>query len=309
MSFPTVIGFKDEPVKRTLNQDGRSGGCQFWQLQLSSVADLEISNSSSGVPVTFIQAALLGLVQGLSEFLPISSSGHLVLGQALLEIDTGDITFEVIVHFGTLLAVVTALRDRVWQLGLGCWRRDVGAWRMVMYLGIGTIPAGVVGLLFEDALEATFSSPTAASVWLVFTGVVLWSTRFRQGVRKEIGLVDAVLIGMAQCFAILPGVSRSGMTISAGLWRKVDGGEAATFSLLLSIPIIAGATILKVSEMASNPLVAEVLVHLVVGMVVAYLSGIFAIRWLLKLLQGSRLDRFAYYCWLVGLAGIAYFWR
>lgn len=259
--------------------------------------------------MTYIQAALLGLIQGLSEFLPISSSGHLVLGQALLDIDTGDITFEVIVHFGTLLAVLTALRGRVLDLIRGCLKRDWTSWKMVLFLGIGTVPAGVVGLLFQDALETAFSSPAAASGWLVFTGIVLWSTRFASGERTEIGLLDAVLIGFAQCFAILPGVSRSGLTISAGLWRRVDGGEAAAFSFLLSIPIIGGATILKVGEMASNPLTADVLLPLLIGMVVAYISGVFAIGWLLKLLQGSRLDRFSYYCWLVGIAGIGLFWR
>ncbi len=259
--------------------------------------------------MTPFQAALLGLVQGLSEFLPISSSGHLVLGQALLGVRTGDITFEVIVHFGTLLAVVTALRERVWALVRGCFKRDAAAWRMVLALGIGTVPAAAVGMLFKDALEAVFSSPAAASGWLVVTGAVLWSTRFRKGYRQEVGVWDAVWIGAAQAFAILPGISRSGMTISTGLWRGVDGREAAAFSFLLSIPVILGATVLKVGELAAYPPAWGALAPLMVGMLAAYGAGVVAIRWLLALLRGGRLDRFAYYCWAVGLMGLAVFWR
>ncbi len=259
--------------------------------------------------MTPFQAALLGLVQGLSEFLPISSSGHLVLGQALLGVRTGDITFEVIVHFGTLLAVVTALRERVWALVRGCSKGEAAAWWTVLMLGIGTVPAAAVGILFKDALEAFFFSPAAASGWLVVTGAVLWSTRFRRGDRQEIGVWDAVWIGMAQAFAVLPGISRSGMTISTGLWRGVDGREAAAFSFLLSVPVILGATALKVGELAAHPPALESLVPLGVGMVVAYASGVVAIRWLMALLRGGRLDRFAYYCWAVGLLGLAVFWR
>ena len=148
--------------------------------------------------MTPFQAAILGLLQGLSEFLPISSSGHLVLGQALLGVQTGDITFEVIVHFGTLLAVVTVLRDRLWALVRGCFKGEAAAWRMVLMLGIGTVPAAAVGIFFKDALEAAFSSPVAASGWLVVTGAVLWSTRFGKGDRQEVGVWDAIWIGAAR---------------------------------------------------------------------------------------------------------------
>ncbi|MDA0747050.1 MAG: undecaprenyl-diphosphate phosphatase [bacterium] len=258
--------------------------------------------------MTLFQAVVLGLVQGISEFLPISSSGHLVLGEALLGVPAGDLTFEVFVHFGTLLAVLTALRGRVWVLVQGCFRREAAAWRMVLLLGLGTVPAGMIGILFEDALEVMFSSPAAASGWLLVTGVVLWSTRFRQGSREEVGLKDTILIGLAQAFAILPGISRSGMTISMGLWRGLDGREAATFSFLLSIPVILGATVLKVGELVVHPPAQEALVALGAGTVAAYISGILAIRWLLALLQGGRLDRFAYYCWAVGVLGLGMFW-
>jgi undecaprenyl-diphosphatase len=258
--------------------------------------------------LTAIEAALLGLIQGLTEFLPVSSSGHLALGQVLLGIDTGDVTFEIIVHFGTVLAILTALRERVMLLILGCLRRDRDAWHMVLLLGIGTIPAGLVGVLFKKTLETAFNSPLVVSGFLIATGVILWSTRFAKGNRTRLTVWDAILIGSAQALAVLPGISRSGSTIGMGLWRGVDGREAATFSFLLSIPIIVGATVLEVRHLVAYPLSADALLTLVIGAFVAYGSGVFAIRWLLGLMGGGKLGRFAYYCWLVGLIGVGYFW-
>jgi undecaprenyl-diphosphatase len=261
------------------------------------------------MPLTAIQAVVLGIIQGLAEFLPISSSGHLVLGEAALGLQGSDITFEVIVHFGTLLAVLTALRQRVFALASGAIRRDPDAWRMIGLLALGSIPAAVVGLLFEDYFEAAFSSPAATSGWLLVTGAVLWSTRHRTGSRTEIGVSDALLIGLAQAFAVLPGISRSGTTISTGLWRGLDGREAATFSFLLSIPVILGATVLKVGTFLSRSPGWDAILPLLVGMVVAYVAGVFAIRWLMAVLRTGRMDRFAYYCWAIGLVGLSLFWR
>ena len=257
--------------------------------------------------MTAFEAMLLGLVQGLTEFLPVSSSGHLALGQAILDIQTEDVTFEIIVHFGTLLAVITALRERIVDLAVGCLRRDQRAWYMIFLLGVGTVPAAVLGVFFKDLLEAAFNSPMAVSGFLIVTGGILWSTRFTKGERQEITLLDAVLMGCSQALAVLPGISRSGSTISMGLWRGLDGREAATFSFLLSIPIILGATALQVVDMLEHPLEPGALWTLIIGALVAYVSGVFAIRWLLGLLSGGRFAQFAYYCWLAGLIGVFYF--
>ena len=257
--------------------------------------------------MTILQAAILGLVQGLTEFLPVSSSGHLVLGQALLEIHTGNVTFEVVVHFGTLLAVVTALRGEIRELAVGCLRREQDSLRMVLLLGLGTVPAGFIGLFFKNAIEAAFSEPTTVAGWLCVTGGILWSTRFTKGDRHSIRISDALWIGVAQALAVLPGISRSGTTIGTGLWRGIRGKEAATFSFLLSIPIILGATIIQVGEMVGQvPTWTEAAPHLA-GMLVAYGSGVFAIRWLIGLVGTGRLDRFAYYCWTAGIVSLIFF--
>ena len=258
--------------------------------------------------MTPLEAALLGVIQGLTEFLPVSSSGHLALGQAILGIETGDVTFEIIVHFGTLLAVITALRARIMVLIRGCLARDLVAWRMVGFLLLGTLPAGVLGVALKDTLEEAFASPAAVSVFLIVTGVILWSTRFVSGDRKEVTWVDAIVIGCAQAFAIFPGISRSGSTIGMGLWRGLDSREAGTFSFLLSIPIILGATILAVDDLVAHPPSADALWTLMIGAVMAYVSGVFAIRWLMGILAGGKLARFAYYCWVVGFVGVGYFW-
>jgi undecaprenyl-diphosphatase len=260
------------------------------------------------VILTPLEAALLGVIQGLTEFLPVSSSGHLALGQALLGIETGDVTFEIIVHFGTLLAVVTALRARIMILIRGCLARDPVAWRMVGFLVLGTIPAAVAGIGLKDTLEEAFANPAAVSGFLIVTGLVLWSTRFTSGKRTDVTLADAVLIGCAQALAIFPGISRSGSTIGMGMWRGLDSREVATFSFLLSIPIILGATILAVDDLIAHPPGEDALWTLVIGAVMAYASGVFAIRWLMGLLAGGKLARFAYYCWVVGIVGVGYFW-
>lgn len=259
--------------------------------------------------MTLIEAALLGLLQGLTEFLPVSSSGHLALGQAILGIQTGDVSFEIMVHFGTLLAVVTVLRTRIAELVAGCLRRETEAWRMVLLLGIGTVPAGVIGLTMKRMIEGVFADPAAVAGLLLVTGVILWSTRFTTKQRTRITWVDAITIGIAQAFAILPGISRSGSTIAMGMWRNVDSREAATFSFLLSIPVILGATVLQMRDLIAQPPGTDALWVLVIGALIAYASGVFAIRWLLALLGGGKLGHFAYYCWTVGLIGLVYFWR
>ena len=217
-------------------------------------------------------------------------------------IQTGGVTFEVIVHFGTVMAVFTALRERVVGLVVGCVRLDREALQMVLLLALGSVSAAIVGLLFKETLKATFEAPMVASVCLLITGTVLWSTRFvPPSSSRQIRPIEAILIGVVQAVAILPGISRSGFTISTGLWRGIDGREAATFSFLLSIPAILGATLLEVREAAALPIGRDEVIVLTVWLVAAYVTGVVAIQWLLRILAGQKLDRFAYYCWAAGI--------
>ncbi len=267
------------------------------------------------------QSFWLGVLQGVTEFLPISSSGHLVLGKALLGIQTHGVAFEVFVHFGTLLAVVTVFWNDVWQmlvaLGRALRRPLPGHWvalyredtffRLLALILIGSIPAGVVGVLFESNIENAFSSPLFVSFMLIVTGAILLGTRWAHGQDRQFGVVRGFLIGVAQSLAILPGISRSGSTIATGMYLNVERSEAARFSFLLALPAIFGATVLKSVELAQTGISHHEELVLAVGAATSYVAGVVALKWLLGVIRRGRLDRFAYYCFAVGLLGIAAF--
>jgi undecaprenyl-diphosphatase len=261
-------------------------------------------------------AIILGLIQGLTEFLPVSSSGHLVLGKALLGIHEQGIAFEVFVHFGTLLAVLTVFFHELWKIILSPFRSPClfsglarkyftdSHFQMFIYLFIGTIPAGLVGLLFKDRIELAFSSPRITSLMLFCTGLILLSTvKIRNG-NKDLSIPKVVLIGLVQAVAILPGISRSGSTISAGLHLKLNGERAATFSFLLAVPAILGATILNLKQVIETGITGEYFIILATGSISAYISGYLAIETFLKLVRTGKLFWFAPYCILVGLVGL-----
>ncbi|MCD6335835.1 MAG: undecaprenyl-diphosphate phosphatase [Candidatus Latescibacteria bacterium] len=265
------------------------------------------------------EAILLGLVQGLTEFLPVSSSGHLVLARTLLGVSGEGITFEVMVHFGTFLAIVTVFRGEILKMivsllqGIGTFfgRKGIqqrleadGHLRLALWIVIGSIPAGFLGLLFEDYIEQAFSNPILVSGALLVTGSMVWSTRYVKETGGEVGWKDAILIGAAQAFAMIPGISRSGSTIVTGLWRKVDRAKAAEFSFLLALPVIFGATLLKLKDVFEAPPSSTEMWSLIVGTATAYASGYVAIRVLLGIVRKGKLDRFAYYCWAVGLVAL-----
>jgi undecaprenyl-diphosphatase len=164
--------------------------------------------------VSYFDAVILGVLQGLTEFLPVSSSGHLVLAQAILGVKQSGVTFEVLVHLGSLLAVLVYFRRRLGLLIQSLWTREMaGERRTVAYLAIGTVPAVVAALLFRDFFERAFSNPLMTSFMLLVTGLILVSTRFAARRRRKISLFSAIIMGFGQALAILPGISRSGTTI------------------------------------------------------------------------------------------------
>jgi undecaprenyl-diphosphatase len=258
--------------------------------------------------VNFWEAVILGVVQGATEFLPVSSSGHLVIGQALLGIELPGIFFEVAVHVATLLSVLLVYRQRVAELVVGAVRRDPTAWRYLGLLALASVPAGVVGVFFGDGVEALFESPWTVVVALAVTGALLWSTRAAQSRRESWGEVDtarAVIIGLAQAFAIVPGISRSGSTVVTGLWLGVDARDAAAFSFLMSIPAIGGAALLQVPElMEGTPGMSGIV--LMTAAVAAAVTGVLAIRTFLLMLQRRAFHHFSLYCW--GVAALFATW-
>ncbi|NOY79322.1 MAG: undecaprenyl-diphosphatase UppP [Calditrichaeota bacterium] len=270
--------------------------------------------------MTLTQSIILGLIQGLTEFLPVSSSGHLVLAEAILHIQKQGITFEVFVHFGTLLAVVVAFWSDIvamfqaalrWIAHPGqtghLWKTDKG-FRLLILLVIGTIPAGIIGVLFDKTIESAFSEPRFVSIMLLITGVILLLSRFGKTRRSTPTTSDSILIGSAQAFAIIPGISRSGSTISAAMLLGLEKNEAARFSFLLAVPAIFGAFVLKLKDLLAGPAIphAEVL-SLGIGTLVSFISGYFAIILLLDLVKRGKFSWFAVYCFALGLFGLIYF--
>jgi len=270
--------------------------------------------------VTFFQSLILGLVQGLTEFLPISSSGHLVLVEHLLDVvPSTDITFEVFVHFGTLMSVVVVMwkdilaiiQSTVKALTGGRLSREYydenEQFRLALAIVVGSVPAAVIGLLFEDAVTAAFTDPKMVSVMLVLTGLILFLTRLAEPVEnKNVGILSAIMIGIAQAIAIVPGISRSGFTISTAVYLRISPLNAARFSFLLSIPVIAGATLLKTKDLVFNGFGAESVLHIAGGTLMAFLSGYVAIKVLLKIVQQGKFSIFAFYCLIAGSLGIIF---
>lgn len=265
-----------------------------------------------------IKAIILGIVQGLSEFLPISSSGHLVLFQEILDFNPGGLAFEVFVHFGTLIAVVIVFRDDIWQMlrylpgvpafimsGFKVNSQEDQYRAMTTFIVIGSIPAGLIGIFFKDNLEQLFNSTALVLLALFFTGLILFSARFTRENpdRKFMNIFHAIIIGFAQAFAIIPGISRSGSTIVTGLWMGLGRDLTARFSFLLSAPVILGATLLQTRDLVANPPAGDELFQLLAATVAAAVSGYLAIIWMLDIIKRQRLEWFGLYCVLVSAIG------
>jgi undecaprenyl-diphosphatase len=250
-----------------------------------------------------IESLLLGVVQGLTEFLPVSSSGHLVIAQALLGVDpAGGIVFEVAVHIATLVAILLFYRQRVLSLTHGVLTANSDSWRYVAKLAIGTLPAIFVALLARDWIEEQFESLVVVGLCLLATGCIVWSTRYtaRRANLSEPSWIIALLIGCGQAFAILPGISRSGTTVAVAMALGIAPLAAAEFSFLLGVIAIAGAGVLLLPELSSvSP---PELQAISIGGAASLVSGLVAIWLFLWLLRGRRFHLFAWYAWIVGIA-------
>jgi len=251
---------------------------------------------------------VLGLIQGLTEFLPVSSSGHLVIGEQLLKFDPPGVLLEAILHLGTLIAVLILFRHDLLRLTRGLFTkgRELGEVRCLI---AGTIPIAIIGLVLQDKIESAFSSLIIVAICLLVTGGLLliadWAGR--QAKRKEVTLRDALLIGISQAAALLPGISRSGVTITTGMIVGIEGKEAARFSFLLSIPAIVGAAGLKFYQaLTTTSVAASEWPGLLVGALTALGVGVVAIKGLLALISRGKLKIFGVYCLVIGLSTIVY---
>lgn len=257
--------------------------------------------------INWWQALILGIVQGFAEFLPISSTGHLVIGEHLLGVKAPGTTFEVAVHLGTLLSVIIYFHKRLFKLTESLWNSKLQAERrMIFMLFLGTVPTGLAGFFLKPYFEGLKGNIVLVCCLLVVTAILLMTQRFGpKGEKEEVGPVSAVVMGCFQAFAILPGISRSGSTIVGGLLTKVRAAQAAEFSFLLSIPAILGAVVLDAEEFLAMD--TGFLQIYLVGAAAAFISGLVAVFLVLEVIKRGKLEYFAYYCATVGIAGAVYF--
>lgn len=267
-----------------------------------------------------IQAIFLGILQGITEFLPVSSSGHLVLAQALIgeDLETG-ITFEIVVHFGSFCSIVLYYRKLIAEIlgdlmksatpeGIraGMYKTNSNV-KFCLFILISMIPAMIVGFTMEDAIEELFMNPFFVSCMLLITGTLLFLIKFVREPQKEMNGVRSLIMGIAQALAIIPGISRSGSTISIGIFSGMKREEVANFSFLMVLPVLAGAMLLAILDLMETGIETEAIITLVVGFFTSFVSGYFALSYLVSLLKKAKFYYFSYYCWIVGIAGIIYF--
>jgi undecaprenyl-diphosphatase len=274
-----------------------------------------------------IQAIILGMVQGLTEFLPISSSAHLVIVPEILGVKSS-LAFDTLLHLGSLFAVVGYFRNDIAKIITSFFRSIMDLFRgrfknglyedeykkLSWLLIIGTIPAGLVGILFKDFFESLFSSLLAVGIFLLITGFLLWGAeRMPHGKKglKDLNVKNSLAVGIAQALAIAPGISRSGATISAGLFLGIERETAAKFSFLLSIPAILGAVLVQMKDITNG--MDGTIIVLFAGFISAVIFGYLAIKILLKIIKERSLMIFSYYCWIVGgiilIGTLLNFWK
>ena len=268
--------------------------------------------------MTWWEAAILGLIQGLTEFLPISSSGHLVLGKYLLGLNDAaaqNVSFEVFVHLGTAFSILTVYRERILELIEGVWEaaldpgnlgkhfKNNDSFRTAMLILLTLIPTGLAYIFLKDFLEAKFNDPRFVCGMLLVTGTLLLLTMLRKNPNGPLTSLKALVIGIAQAAAMMPGISRSGSTICAALYQNVTPQKAADFSFLMLLPVVLGAALLQGIDMFNEGISIGWL-PLFIGTFVAYISGIVAIKVVLDFVRRGNLSYFAYYCFIAGALGL-----
>jgi undecaprenyl-diphosphatase len=256
--------------------------------------------------LTFIEAIILGIIQGATEFLPISSSGHLILIPSIFNLQEPNLNAIAIAHQGTLLAVLVYFRRDLWQIVRATMAAIVAREplattesRLGWYIVVGSVPAVFIGLVFGDSIDSLLAQPVTVAVALIVTGIILIvGEQLLSGNKRLSGMSwsDAIVIGAVQALALVPGISRSGVTITAGLGRGLDRETAARYSFLLGVPAIAGAGLFAAAELALSPTAAEQIPQLLVTFATAAIVGYACIHFLLTWLRNRTLYLFAVYC-------------
>ena len=264
--------------------------------------------------MSLIEAIILGILQGLTEFLPVSSSGHIELGKAIFGIHLKEgLLFTIVLHFATAISTIVVFWKDIGLLFKGLlsfkWNDE---WKFAFLVVLSMIPAALVGVFMKDWIDQFFDSNVFfVSIMLLITGVILFASDRIRHTDKEFNASNAFIIGIVQAIAILPGISRSGSTIAASVLLKIDREKAAKFSFLMVLPLIFGAMGTEVLDLLSMSEAERISMDLAIlptaiGFITALISGYLACKWMIQIVKRSQLRYFSYYCWLVGAAGILF---
>lgn len=253
--------------------------------------------------VSYLEVFILAVVQGITEWLPISSSGHLVITQKALGLDL-PLIYSVMLHVGTLIVVLTVFHKDIIgiikALAKGDFKTDEG--KLALFIAAGSIPIAIFGFTCYDFLKSLFSNLPSVGIALLITGAVLVVSEKRTG-NKKLDTKNSFLIGLAQAFTIIPGISRSGITVATGLLQKVDKAAAYRYSFLLAVPAIIGATIFEAIKETNDIATANMdLTPLLLGVIISMIAGYISLKLLQKIIMKEKFHLFAYYCWTVGAA-------
>lgn len=262
---------------------------------------------------TLFKYMILGVVQGVTEPIPISSSGHVVIFRDLFGIVAEGLSFEILVNFGSLIAVIVIYRNDIIRLLhnslLYLIKKEAGArkdFQFVLFLVIATIPTGILGLIFKDIISEI--NIIIVGITLLITGLALWIIRNLRGSKKDGDLTvkDAIIVGLAQSVALIPGISRSGATIVAAMLLGMKQETALRFSFLLYIPVSLGVTVLSVSDIVNDPNFDTLMIPYAIAFMASIIASFFALKWFINVMRRGNLKYFAYYCFIVGFLVIIF---
>ncbi len=244
-----------------------------------------------------LRAIILGIVQGITEWLPVSSSGHLVIFQNILGLQESDVFFDVMLHFGSLLVIFFVFRKDLMDLLKGVFRLEKRYLNLSLYIIIGSVPIVLAGFFLNKQIKSIFSSLTTVGISLLITALLLFLSGFSFSKEKAMDSKRSLMIGISQAMALLPGISRSGATISTGMILGIERQKAARFSFILVIPAILGAAVLELTAIENIPPMAPI----VVGTVFSIITGFLSLKLLLYIVQKNKLSIFSWYCAILGI--------
>ena len=255
-----------------------------------------------------LHAILLGIIQGLTEFLPVSSSGHLEIMKTILgnkQVASQSVLMTVVLHFATALSTIVIFRNEIIDIFKGVLlKKSKEDFQFSIKIILSMIPATIIGLVFNDEMESLFNNQISfVGIMLILTGAILFLADKAKTTNKKVSFFDAIIIGLSQAVAIIPGISRSGATISTAVLLGVDKEKAAKFSFLMVVPLIIGK-ILKDLLDGGDLFVQSSVLELSAGFFAAFITGIFACKWMIKIVKNSKLKYFSIYCFVVGLSAI-----